>query len=65
MGRSEMRDLHDPTQLGDRILALKEELKCSVLEAADRIYSATGPQPSQLPLFLPGRNGRPDTRPNP
>ena len=62
MGRSEVRDMNDPRQLGHRILEAKEELKCSVLDAADRVYAEMQANGYYLPALEPAQTGRPNTR---
>ena len=64
MGRSEVRDMNDPRQLGHRILEAKEELKCSVLDAADHVYRDMRTNGYYLPALEPAQTGRPDTRPS-
>lgn len=57
-----MRDLNDPRQLGHRILEAKEELKCSVLDAADHVYRDMQTNGYYLPPLEPAQTGQPGTR---
>jgi hypothetical protein len=64
MGRSEVRDLNDPRQLGYRILEAKEELKCGVCDAADHVYADMRANGYYLPAPEPAQTGRDNTRLN-
>jgi len=35
-----MRDMNDPQLLGETILATQDELKCSIAQAADHVYTS-------------------------